>query len=203
MRAAMAIILAVIWASPAMSACRQALALGLDVSGSVDTQEYRLQLDGLAGALLRPEVQAAFLALPGTPVRLHVYEWSGLGSQRTLVPWTEINSAQDLQNTASTLATTPRVVSEPPTAIGQAMLSGARRLAQQPDCWRRTLDLSGDGRSNTGLRPRDLKDDPRLGDITINGLVIGSDVNGQADRRQAEKTVAKTLYTPALLVHSQ
>jgi len=143
-------------------------------------------MDGLAHALLRPEVQAAFLALPETPVRLHVYEWSGLGSQRTLVPWTEINSAQDLRAASSVLMTTPRALSEPPTAIGQAMLSGARRLSQQPDCWRRTLDLSGDGRSNTGLRPRDLKHDPRLADITINALVIGSDVNGQADRRQAE-----------------
>ena len=51
----------------AQSSCRQALALGLDVSGSVDTFEYRLQIDGLAGALLRPEVQQAFLTFPAAP----------------------------------------------------------------------------------------------------------------------------------------
>lgn len=34
----------------AQANCRLALALGLDVSGSVDSREYRLQLDGLANA---------------------------------------------------------------------------------------------------------------------------------------------------------
>ena len=49
----------------AAAACRQALAIGLDISGSVDEAEYRLQLDGLASALLNPDVQKAFLAIPG------------------------------------------------------------------------------------------------------------------------------------------
>ena len=39
-------------------------------------------------------------------------------------------------------------------------------------CLRRTLDISGDGPSNIGLHPRDLNDTD-LGDITVNGLVIG------------------------------
>ena len=60
----------------AQAKCRQALALGLDVSGSVDAFEYRLQIDGLAGALLRPEVQQAFMTFPQAPVRLFVYEWA-------------------------------------------------------------------------------------------------------------------------------
>ena len=44
--------LAMLTAAPAAAQCRQALALALgpDVSGSVDKVEYRLQLDGLAGA---------------------------------------------------------------------------------------------------------------------------------------------------------
>ncbi|MEM9846126.1 MAG: DUF1194 domain-containing protein, partial [Pseudomonadota bacterium] len=59
----------VVFAAAAQAGCRQALALGLDVSGSVDTREYRLQTDGLAEALRDPEVQSAFLALPSLPVR--------------------------------------------------------------------------------------------------------------------------------------
>ncbi len=184
-RALLALTLA-LWAGAADASCRQALALGLDVSGSVDAQEYRLQIDGLAAALLRPEVQRAFLALPDAPVRLHVYEWAGLASQRTLIPWTEITSAADLQTIAATLTATPRVEHQPPTALGQALLSGARRLSEQPECWKRTLDLSGDGKSNTGPRPRDVKDDPRLAGITVNGLVIGSDQRPRGDHRQTE-----------------
>lgn len=166
--------------------CRQALALGLDVSGSVDAREYRLQLDGLARALLRRDVRDAFLALPGTPVELYVYEWAGLGTQRELVPWTAINEPIDLNSVADRLMSTPRVEGEPPTAIGQAMLIGGRALAKRPDCWRHTLDLSGDGKSNTGPRPRDLKNIDSLAHVTINALVIGAASGVSADRRQGE-----------------
>ncbi len=43
------------------AACLQALALGLDVSGSVDAREYRQQIGGLAEALSDPRVRAAYL----------------------------------------------------------------------------------------------------------------------------------------------
>ena len=69
------------------AACRQALALGLDVSGSVDADEYRLQLDGLAAALASPEVVSALIADAASPVRITVYEWSGPNDQQVLVPW--------------------------------------------------------------------------------------------------------------------
>ncbi len=170
-----ALLLLACWAGAAQGACRQALALGLDVSGSVDAVEYRLQMDGLAGALMRPEVQAAFLALPQAPVRLYVFEWAGFSSQRVLMDWTEVQSPADLANVAGRLSRTPRMPSAPATAIGQAMLHGAAALARQPECWRHTLDLSGDGRSNTGPRPRDLADEPMLGPATVNALVIGPD----------------------------
>ena len=54
-----ALVGATLWASAGVAECRQALALGLDVSGSVDAREYRLQLDGVAGALDDPAVRAA------------------------------------------------------------------------------------------------------------------------------------------------
>ncbi|MGR3364390.1 MAG: DUF1194 domain-containing protein, partial [Maritimibacter harenae] len=50
--------------------CRQALVLALDVSGSVDAGEYRLQMDGLAQALTAPEVAAAILAPRGRARRV-------------------------------------------------------------------------------------------------------------------------------------
>ena len=189
------LVLALLAAAPAQSACRQALALGLDVSGSVDSREYRMQIDGLARALLRPDVQDAFLAFPEAPVRLYVYEWAGQTSQIVLIPWTEIRVRADLARIAGTLQSTPRAVTEPATAIGAAMLHGARALARQAACWRRTLDLSGDGKSNTGPRPRSLIGVPALDAITLNGLVVGSDRLGQTDRRQAEIADLWAYYT--------
>ncbi|MGH1412799.1 MAG: DUF1194 domain-containing protein [Pelagimonas sp.] len=159
------------WAGMADAACRQALALGLDVSGSVDAGEYRLQLDGLAGALMDPEVAAAFLTLPESPARLAIYEWSGPQSQRLLIPWREISEQADLEEVATQLHKTRRALQEPSTALGRAKGFGAALLAQQPSCWRSVLDISGDGESNTGPRPQDVMPSG----ITINALVIGGD----------------------------
>ena len=49
-RALLAILIALA-ATPAEAGCRLALALALDVSGSVDDSEYVLQLNGIAEAL--------------------------------------------------------------------------------------------------------------------------------------------------------
>ncbi|MGJ8546970.1 MAG: DUF1194 domain-containing protein [Sulfitobacter sp.] len=164
-------------AAPLAAQCRQALALGLDVSGSVDAREYRLQLDGLALALLRPDVRAALLDLPDAPLRILVYEWSGPGDERLLLPWTEITGPAALEALAETLRQTRRVPSTPGTALGGAMALGAAYLAQQPGCWQHTLDISGDGKSNLGPRPREVREvlearaPPAL---TLNALVIGA-----------------------------
>ena len=169
-------------AGAAAAECRQALALGLDVSGSVDAAEYRQQLDGLAAALGSPEVRARLLEPAGAPVRLAVYDWSGPSTQRLVLPWTAIDGAAALDGVIARLRDTRRVPGEQSTALGVAMTYGLALLAQQENCWRRTLDLSGDGPSNGGPRPQDLPRD--FGDITINGLVIGGIPEAGDDREQ-------------------
>lgn len=160
-------------ATGAAAACRQALALGLDVSGSVDKWEYRLQMDGLAAALTDPEVQAAFLVLPDAPVRLMIYEWSGQDHQRVLVGWTDIRDPGQPARIAAVLRNTGSVpVPAPSTAIGAAMMFGIKALRRQADCEHKTLDISGDGPANMGRHPRDIPATETAG-IIINGLVIG------------------------------
>lgn len=51
MRAPAAALALALASGPAGAECRQALAVGLDVSASVDDREYRLQVEGLANAL--------------------------------------------------------------------------------------------------------------------------------------------------------
>lgn len=161
--------------SAAQAQCRQALALGLDVSGSVDAMEYRLQLDGVAGALLDADVQAALLMIPTAPVRLMVFEWSARHHQRQIIGWTDINSAQDIARVAEILLRTQAApVENPSTAIGEAMIYGARELNAQRDCWQKTLDISGDGPANLGLHPDEVPQ-KAVGEVVINGLVIGPD----------------------------
>ncbi|MDA5094258.1 DUF1194 domain-containing protein [Aliiroseovarius sp. KMU-50] len=157
------------------AACRQALALGIDVSGSVDDREYRLQLDGIASALRRKDITSVLLSNPEAPVALAIYEWSGPNNQRVLIPWHNIQSLADIDAIASKLVHQTRRPGDPSTAIGKSLLFGAELLMQRPDCWQHTLDLSGDGMSNSGPRPSEVEDAPLLGQILVNGLVISPD----------------------------
>ncbi|MGH1423514.1 MAG: DUF1194 domain-containing protein [Pseudooceanicola sp.] len=167
-------------ALPAWGGCRLALALALDVSGSVDQVEYRLQLDGLANALENPDVRDAIFAIPGEPVALAVYEWSGPAHQRVLADWRLMEGPADVSALASRLRVTQRVDADPSTAIGAAMVFGGAMLAKGPECWRQVIDVSGDGKSNTGLHPRDVRL-PQT--ITINALTIGGELIDPGEMR--------------------
>ncbi len=182
---AMAFLLCLI-GSPISAQCRQALALGLDVSGSVDAREYRLQLDGLANALRNPEVEQAMLSNPLAPVRLAVFEWSESSHQRLLIDWTEIQTRADLNGVINRLAGTQRSNAPRGTAVGAAMRFGASLLAAQGDCWKKTLDLSGDGKHNLNPHPRDVKAGLLASGITINGLAIGADDPHAGDTRYVQ-----------------
>lgn len=173
-------------ASVVRGGCRQALALALDISGSVDTSEYRLQMQGVANALRHPDVVAALMALPSAPVELAVFEWSGGDHQNLLIPWTAITSTGDLDRIAGTLFAARRGIAPPVTALGQAMSFGVDLLDQRQHCSKRTLDISGDGRNNSGPQPRDLRPVLKPRGVTVNALVIGSDAPHGNDLRQVE-----------------
>jgi hypothetical protein len=173
-------------AQMASAQCRQALALGLDVSGSVDTREYRLQLDGVAAALDAEQTRAALLAFPGQPVAIAVYEWSGFAYQRVIIDWIEIHSKRDIDTITAQLRESPRVPAPAETALGSALLFGASFMRQSPNCTVWTLDISGDGKNNAGPRPQANTTRAQMGGITVNGLVIGSDMAGAQDIRQVD-----------------
>lgn len=158
----------------ANAACRQALSLGLDVSSSVDDAEYQLQLDGVVAALTAPTVQEILFLQPDAPILIHIFEWSGPVNHTILVPWTTITTPADLAAVTTILRTHQRGVAAPNTALGSAILVGYDYLEQHPECWKRTLDLSGDGETNSGPLPDDIGEDQRPQDVVVNGLVVGS-----------------------------
>jgi hypothetical protein len=172
--AAAALALALLAPGPGQAACRLALSLGLDVSSSVDAREYRLQTAGLAAALVAPEVVAAFLAVPGQEVMLHVFEWSGWQQQMVRQDWVTIAGEGDLVEVAARLAGQGRSYEQFPTALGFALVFGGRALAARGDCARRTLDVSGDGTNNDGTSPEMARREAALSGVTVNGLVVGA-----------------------------
>ena len=171
-------------AAPA-AACRVALAMGIDVSASVDSGEYRLQMEGLAAALNAPPVREVLLG-GGGPVALAVYEWSGWEDQRMLLDWTLVTGPEVLAAITARLVATERERMSDSTALGQALLEGGRLLGRAPPCWRQVLDISGDGKNNDGADPDMLDGDPALAGVTVNALVIGADDRSPGDIRAVD-----------------
>ena len=163
-------------AAPA-EACRLALVLALDVSSSVDAQEDSLQRNGLAAALIAPEVQAAFFASPD-PVALQIFEWSGQRNQTDLLEWTLITTPQDLLSAANTLANSERSISDMPTAMGYALGYAAIKLQKAPECLFETIDMAGDGVNNDGFGPSSAYAAFPFDGVTVNGLAIISPQDG-------------------------
>ena len=164
-------------AATPVEACRLALVLAMDVSSSVDANEDRLQRNGLAAALLAPEVQAAFFASPD-PVALQIFEWSGQRNQTDLLDWTLITSPADLLFAANLLADGARSISDMPTAMGYALGYASIKLQQAPACLFQTIDMAGDGTNNDGFGPINAYAAFPFEGVTVNGLAIaGSDTS--------------------------
>lgn len=162
-------------ATPALAEnCRLALLLALDVSASVSPADDLLQRQGLARALLSPGVSDALLQ--GDPVALQIFEWAGVSYQRSLLPdWQMIRTREDLERVAKAIeiplaATLDR--SRRRTALGEALAFAHGLFDQSPDCRARTLDVSGDGRSNEGPSASDTYARLPWASITVNALVI-------------------------------
>lgn len=174
--------------------CRLALMLALDVSASVDADEYALQQSGLISALLAPEVQRGFLDGPGS-VALSVFEWSGRFQQEVLVDWVMIRSEADLLAAAEQIGQGARRSTDFPTAIGYALGFAAGQFSTAPPCLFQTLDVSGDGQNNDGFPPASAYTHFPLEAVTVNGLAIGG-----AQREIAQYYEAEIIRGPGSFV---
>ncbi|MEM9437190.1 MAG: DUF1194 domain-containing protein [Pseudomonadota bacterium] len=201
---AAAIALGLAASSADAQACRQALALGLDVSASVDSREYRLQLEGLGNALLSPEVSRRILEFPAAPVALYVFEWSGPGMQRVILPWSPLSDRGALEQAVTRIVSHQRNPLgdsvDQSTAINPAIAHGVEAILEQAHCWKRTIDISGDGTHNTGGDPRANRPVLDQNAVTVNGLVIGIDSPRGGDIRQLEIGELSSYYN-AFVIH--
>ncbi len=160
--------------TPAM-ACDLALALAFDVSGSVNAEEYRLQVDGLAAALRDPAVSEALVR---GLVAVMVMQWTGSSRQHISLPWRRIESFADVDQLASDVARIERGWRDFSTAIGEAMQLAMSSFVDVPDCAQHVIDISADGVSNEGVLPQDMRPALKAAAIVVNGLAIESDVDG-------------------------
>ena len=154
---------------PALAACELALALAVDVSGSVDPKEYRIQMQGLAEGL-RDGVVAEALVKAQAEVAL--VQWTGSSRQILAIPWTKIHTFEDIDRFADLVGATPREWRNFSTAIGEALRFALAEIKQVPGCRRLVIDVSGDGLSNEGIAPHLVLPELRGAGVTVNALVI-------------------------------
>lgn len=163
---------ALLFSAQSAFACDLALVLAVDVSGSVDPSEYRVQMDGLAAALRNGIVAEA---LVDQKAMVTLIQWTGSSRQKQTLPWTEMTDFGDVFSFAQKVEDNPRVWRNFSTAIGEALDISRTSFAHVPNCRRRVIDVSGDGPSNEGAEPRAQHARLRGADIVVNGLAIETD----------------------------
>lgn len=157
---------------PAGAECRLALALAVDVSRSIDSQDYAIQTDGLAAALQDKDVRAAIFG-PEGQVALAIYYWSGRGYQDLVQAWVILDSPEALDAAIWEVRRTPRPAAPLATALGDALSYGLDLMSEAPDCERRVIDVAGDGRNNDGISVSRTYEREDFTGITVNGLAVG------------------------------
>lgn len=166
--------------------CALALILALDVSGSVDPGEWRLQTEGLAQAFRSPELGKVILALDGA-LHVSVTQWTGTGRQRQALEWAALRDPADIAAFAGMMQGMARSWRHFSTAIGEAIQHAvAVGRAAPPDCRRKVIDVSGDGVSNEGVAPRIARQAAMAEGWVINGLAIQGAEESPAEHYRRE-----------------
>ena len=162
-------ILLVLTQTARSQACEFALLLAVDVSGSVDREEYAIQMTGLAEGLNDPVVSETLVQ---ARAKVAIVQWTGTSRQELSVPWTQVTSFSQVRALSDRVANLDRPWRNYATAIGEAQAFALHHLKDVRDCKRQVVDISGDGISNEGIEPTQMRDLFREANIQVNALAI-------------------------------
>ena len=152
------------------------LVLAVDVSGSIDDEEARLQREGFVTAITNPHILRAIRSGPFGRVAVMYVEWSGLDRHRIVAGWTLIADESDARDFAETISdaapfrgqwtSISSIIDQSMTYLEENEYRGTRRV----------IDISGDGENNNGDPIMGARDRDVAAGVTINGLPI---INGR------------------------
>lgn len=152
------------------------LVLAADVSRSVDDVKFKLQREGYAAALVDPRVVRAMTGGPSGRIALVFVEWASEWEQKVVLDWTVIAGEGDAKAVSSRVLEAERSY-RGRTSISTAIDFSMGLLARSPfQADRSVIDISGDGTNNSGRDVVAARDEAIAKGVTINGLVILSDV---------------------------
>ena len=156
------------------------LVLAVDVSGSVDSNEYAGQKNGYINAFNSTAVQNAIMGGDLGKIAVTYVEWSGFSQQEQLVDWSVIDSAASASLFASAIDNTNRAFSGA-TGVGSAIgySTGLFSFNDPNNAQyvgnRKVIDISGDGTKNSGVDPATARNNALAAGVdTINAIAIES-----------------------------
>lgn len=151
------------------------LVLAVDVSGSIDAEELKLQREGYIAALTHGDVVQTITRGVLGRIAVTYVEWAGYETRRVVADWTLIQDQSSAQAFAARLAAAP-LRNGVSTSISGAIdfilpMFGSNGY----EGTRRVIDISGDGPNNQGPLVTEARDRAAQQGIVINGLPILND----------------------------
>lgn len=167
------------------------LVLAVDASGSVDSAEYELQMQGIASALRDPEVAAAIASGPSGAIAVTVMLWAEANRPKQSLPWAKLSDAGSIERFAAEVASMPRRLPAGGTGIGKAIQYAVWEIDRNDYIGtRQVIDVSGDGRETAfrefSLSARQGRSVAVLKGMTVNGLAILNEVPDLSAYYEAE-----------------
>src|SRR5690348_318484 len=124
------------------------LALAVDASGSVDSEEYALQLSGIAAGFRDADVRKAIRSGPAKAIAVNLLIWAEPQVPKDMTGWFIIASDDDAEHFARIAEAFPRTQTGA-TAIGEGIAAALRSIATSGiTAPREVVDVSGDGRES-------------------------------------------------------
>ena len=163
-----------------------ALVLTVDASGSIDTPEFQLQKEGIAGAVADPEVLSTIQSGRNGRIAIAYVEWGAPGGAQMMVDWMLVGDAASAAAFGNAVLQAPRSI-QSYNAIGDA-IDLAVRLFDACPCQptRRIIDVSGDNPDNRSHHPGPLARD----------AAVATGHHHQRARHRAGRTARRRAASP-------
>ncbi len=157
------------------------LVLAIDVSSSVNYDEFGLQMRGYAAAFRDERVREAISSGPHNKIAVAVTQWAGLHEQKKVINWTILETADDAENFALKIENMSRAYPFGGTAITAALDHAFQQFSNSPHlALRRIIDLSGDGEISVGFMPNKTRDRIIAKGVTITPSILFRSIHGPA-----------------------
>jgi hypothetical protein len=178
------------------------LVLAVDSSGSVDEEEYALQLSGIAAAFRDPRILDAIGQGFHGRIGVSLAVWAESSYPKESSPWHVVGDAESAESFARVVESFPRNVVGG-TGIGRGILYCVGLILKSGLTGpRRVIDISGDGRETTfrewSVPPSQARVRAERFGVVINGLAILNEEPDLEDYYRSDVIVGPGAFTMAV-----